>query len=244
MTPALRDNLRLAELVFRGKVVELRASTMPEVPASDETAIVAVTKVYRSPEALRGLAGSSITLVTRDPPSLHPGQDTLFLAKGWLYGKSIAVLEVARASDGVDFESLSQKVETEDRIMHDEALGERIANASVIVVGDVVKTRVVDVPDPLTVSEHTPMWTEATIHVTSVEKGSLSAGEVAVLYPESRDVLWYRAPKFRVGQTGVWMLKMQPLDGMKREGLTALHPLDFHAVDSVERIRGLLRTKP
>jgi hypothetical protein len=244
MTPALRESLRHAELVFRGKVAGLRASTMPEVPASDATVVIAVAEVYRSPEALRGLAGTSITVVTRDPQSLQQGQDILFLARGWLYGQSIAVLEVARESGGVDFKGLPQQIDAEDRMMRDEALGERIANASVIVVGRVVETRLVGIPDPLTVSEHTPMWTEATVHVTGVEKGSLTASEVTIMYPESRDILWYQAPKFQIGQEGVWILQRQPLEGLDREGLTALHPLDFHARDAVERIRGLLRAKP
>ena len=123
MTPALRENLRHAELVFRGTVAGLRASTMPEVPASDSTVVVAVAEVYRSPDALRGLAGTSITVVTRDPNSLQSGQEAVFLAKGWLYGQSIAVMEVARESGGVDFKGLPQEIDAEDRLMRDEALG-------------------------------------------------------------------------------------------------------------------------
>jgi hypothetical protein len=244
MTPALRDDLRHAELVFKGTVAGLRASTMPEVPASDSTVVIAVAEVYRSPDALRGLAGTSITVVTRDPHSLQPGQEALFLAKGWLYGQSIAVLEVAHLSGGVDFKGLPQEIDAEDRIMRDEALSERIANASVIVAGKVVATRPLGIPDPLTVSEHTPLWTEATISVTGVEKGSLTASEVTILYPESRDILWYQVPKFQIGQEGVWLLQRKPIEGLAREEFTALHPLDFHAPDAVGRIRDLLRTKP
>src|SRR5205085_8051235 len=108
---------------------------------------------------------------------------------------------------------------------------------NVVVVGKVIGTTPVQVLDPATMTEHSPMWSEAIIQVTNIEKGSLPSNEVVVLYPESRDVMWYRAPKFQAGQEGVWILRWQQIEGMNREGFTALDPLDFQSTQALEHIR-------
>src|SRR5262245_38652254 len=117
-----RENLRQSEMVFRAKVVQVRGSTMPELPASDTTIVVLVEEVYQSPEILRFLAGKSITVVTQDSGSLRAGQEVLFLAKGWLYGESIAVVEVGRESGKVDHAKLRQHLSAEVEMANDEAL--------------------------------------------------------------------------------------------------------------------------
>jgi hypothetical protein len=84
------------------------------------------------------------------------------------------------------------------------------------------------------------MWALARIQVSVVEKGTPTVNEVDVAYPQSRDVVWYRAPHFSVGQEGIWILRRQPLRGLEREALTALDPLDFQPPDAVPRIRRLI----
>src|SRR5258707_236016 len=108
-----RENLQQSELVFRAKVAQVGASTMLELPASDTTTVVRVEEVYRSPETLRFLPGKSITVVTRDTGSLRAGQEVLFLAKVWLYGESLAVVELERESGGMDHAELRQHLRTE-----------------------------------------------------------------------------------------------------------------------------------
>jgi hypothetical protein len=242
MTMALprREALRQAELVFKARVSGVGVSTMPEVPASDTTIVAVVESVYEAPEVLRFLAGKSITVITQDAGTLHVGQDVLFLATGWLYGESIAVVEVGRESD-VDYEGLPKHLKSEAEAARDEALLERIRSAEVVVAGKVVATRPMQALNLGNASEHAPMWAEATIQVTSLAKGTVSADEVRMVYPESLDVKWYRAPKYRVGQDGVWILRKQRIEELGREELTALNLLDFHSMDSLNRIRGLIR---
>jgi hypothetical protein len=236
-----RETLRQAELVFKARVTELGASTMPEVPASDTTIVAVVESVYEAPDVLRFLAGKSITVITQDAGTLHAGQDVLFLAKGWLYGESIAVVEVGRESHNVDYEDLPKHLKSEAEAARDEALLERIRSAEVVVAGKVVATRPMQALNLGNAGEHAPLWAEATIQVTSLAKGALSSSEVRVVYPESLDVKWYRAPKFRVGQDGVWILRKQRIEELGREEFTALNLLDFHSMDSLNRLRGLIR---
>lgn len=67
-------------------------------------------------------------------------------------------------------------------------------------------------------SEHFADWREAVIQVESVVKGALPGGAPAaagaaapptttvVLFPASKDVMWYKAPKFQAGQEGTYLL--------------------------------------
>lgn len=241
MTLPSREQVRQSELVFRGKITEVGASTMPEVPADKMTVVVKVEEVYQAPEMLRFLAGKSITVVTRDPAPLQAGQDALFLAKGWLYGKSIAVVEIERELGKVDYPDLRRYVNGEAEAARDEALLKRVADADVIVAGNVVSAKPVQALDLGNASEHTPMWTEATVQVSSVVKGSLPTSGLHVVYPASMDVKWYRSPKFPVGQEGVWILRRRQIEELGMHALTALEALDFHSMHALERIRALAR---
>jgi hypothetical protein len=240
MALPLRESMRQSELVFTARVEKVGASTLPELPASNATVVVAVDRVFKAPDVLQMLSGRSITIVTRDNASaLRPGESALFLARGLMYGHSIAVLEVGRESD-VDPQEMTRHAAEEGEAAHDDLIRARIAAADVVVTGKVMSVTPIQEVDPLTVSEHTPMWAVARIQVTVVEKGTPTVNEVDVAYPQSRDVVWYRAPKFSVGQEGVWILRRQPLRGLEREALTALDPLDFHPPDAVQRIRRLI----
>ena len=155
-----RESVRQSEFVFRATVEKIGASTMPEVPASDRTLVASVTEVYRAPDVLRHLAGRSITVLVNDA-ELRAGQDVLFLARGWLYGHSLAVIEVAREVTSVDFKGLPQQLSAEAQAQRDETLTARLRRASLVVSARVAQTRSLGPVDPVTVSEHTPYWSEA-----------------------------------------------------------------------------------
>ena len=164
----------------------------------------------------------------------------MFVGRGALYGQSLAVVEEKRVVGPVDSGDLSRRVRGEVEAARDRALLERVARASVIVAGTVSASE--DLPrDPLTEGEHAPQWAEATIEVDSVAKGTPATRRVAVLYPRSSDIRWYRSPKLEVGQEGVWLLRDEPVAGLGRTGLTALSPLDFHALGAFDHIQALAR---
>lgn len=236
-----QESLRQSELVFTAKIAKLGASNLAELPATDNSVVVEVEEVYQAPEVLRFLAGKSITVLVKDAQALQSGQKVLFLAKGWLYGQSVAVVEVGRELGEVDPADLKQHLGANVQAASDEALRERIAAATVIVGGKVLDIKPID-PDPLTISEHSPLWAEATVRVTSVEKGAAPGGQAVVLYPQSMDIMWYRSPKFHPDQEGVWILSKQSIDELGRSALTALDPLDFHPIGALSRIRSLAQT--
>jgi hypothetical protein len=59
---------------------------------------------------------------------------------------------------------------------------------------------------PARISEHDPFWREAVVEVQNVHKGTVGKKQVVVRFPSSTDIRWHRAPKFEVGQEGVFSL--------------------------------------
>jgi hypothetical protein len=103
-------------------------------------------------------------------------------------------------------------------------------------------------------SEHAPLWRDATIEVNDVHKGTAPSREVVVRFPASTDVMWFKAPKLHVGQEGLFMLHTGELDTSKRAGVaaaaaapaervfTALHPADYQPFDQAGGIRHAIAT--
>src|SRR5215471_8398100 len=116
-----QESLRQSELVFTAKIAKLGASNLAELPATDNSVVVEVEEVYQAPEVLRFLAGKSITVLVKDAQALQSGQKVLFLAKGWLYGQSVAVVEVGRELGEVDPADLKQHLGANVQAASDEA---------------------------------------------------------------------------------------------------------------------------
>lgn len=81
-----------AAFVFQGTVVAVGAATLPSVSVDDLTAIVRVDQVLRAPEHLEQLVGREITVQLRKRAAA--GDVAVFSADPWLYGDSLAVVEV------------------------------------------------------------------------------------------------------------------------------------------------------
>jgi hypothetical protein len=237
--PVSAENLiRQATFVFVGTVVRLNATTMPEVQASESTAVVRVDEIIAAPGAPPDLAGQEITVQLASRDSVKTGEQTTFFTKGWLMGDSLAVIEVGRPAGATNSSQVREQVQATHRKAADEALQEEISSAEAIVAGTVASVRSSNIRH--IGSEHDPDWHEAEITVDSVEKGHVPGHTVVVLFPNSDDVMWQSAPKFRPGQQGVWLLhrSQSKLPGVKDQ-YTVLKPLDFQNREELERIRTL-----
>lgn len=90
--------IRQATFIFKGTVVKLKATTMPEVKASDSTAVVRVDEVIEALGTPPDLPGKEITVQLAPPGSVSAGQEYTFFTKGWLMGEGMAVIEIAPPS--------------------------------------------------------------------------------------------------------------------------------------------------
>lgn len=229
--------------VFQGVVENVRSVTMPMViPINDMTAVVRVDEVLKVPKVMGDLVGKDITLQQLNKyQKSKVGTNAIFFSNGWLYGESIAVIEVDRIEVGKDNISMTDKVKNEiKKVLYMDLQG-RIANAEIVMVGKVLETKIANIDSPRRITEHDPQWWLAVTEVESVEKGLHDQKVVHVYFPNSRDIMWYRAPKFYTSQDGIWLLHRGETKEISREYFTALDPLDFHPKRDLEEIKRLIK---
>lgn len=235
------DAVRRASFIFVGTVSKLNASTIPEVRASDSTAVVRVDEVIDGPGAPPDLTGREITVQLAQPGSVSAGQKYTFFTKGWLMGEGMAVLEIAPPSAAGDSQQLREMVQAARQKSDDEALQTEISSAEAVVVGTVSSVAPAGIPELPT--EHTPQMQKAVIAVQTTLKGHVTGKSVTVFFPSSDDPYWRGAPKFKQGQEGIWLLHRNQIEmrGLENQ-FTALKPLDFQTRDQQERIQRLMKS--
>jgi hypothetical protein len=237
---AARTNMeRLAaqsNFIFQGTVQRLNDSTEGQVPASPSTAVVRVDKLIQGADMASNVIGREITVMLLKPRSVAVGRSVLFYSNVAVVGKSVAVKEVGHveaAASGQTAQAVDYAASKAQR-----ALQQRVAGADLVVTGTVASVRAPERKTTLPPSEHDPEWTEAIITVQSTEKGS-APQRVVVWFPASDDIGWFRAPKLKSGQTGVFLLRRAAERGL--QGFTALDPLDVQPAPERERVRGMIR---
>ena len=236
---AARTNMqKLAEqsnFVFQGTVSRLNASTERQVPASASTAVVRVEKVIQGENMASDIAGKEITVLLLKPRSVTVGRPVLFFSNVAVIGKSLAVQEVGHV-DVTRSSTMVGEVTAYAKSQPERDLQRRIAGADLVVTGTVASIRSPERKGPLP-SEHDPEWTEAIVTVQSTDKGSPQQ-RVTVWFPASQDIGWFRAPKFKEGQSGVFLLRRTRERGL--QGFTALDPLDVQPVAERDRVRRMI----
>src|SRR6266567_4850843 len=183
------------QFVFRGTVRKLKAATMPELPTDDRTAIVTVDEILEAPSAFSVYAGKEITVQLGGRKKFSPGQEAVFFANSWRFGDGVAVRSIdqlppskqATATRGMTLAMAPHGLGT-SRSPAAETLATRqlerqVEKADLVVTGRVTAVRVADeIPpafsrgrgfkaapnapaQPAHISEHDPLWCEATVDV-------------------------------------------------------------------------------
>jgi hypothetical protein len=246
---SIDGHVRNSQFVIAGQVVRLGATTMSMVTASPNAGIFRIEEILHGPRLLDGFANREITVLFKESSAVRAGASAIIFGTSWLYGESLAVVEVASMEP-------SERDVTRDEInaaygrLADERLSERIARAELVVAGKVVKTEPApeEIRRRMPITEHEPMWWIAEIEITGVEKGSHGSKRVNTFFPSSGDAAWHDSPKFAVGDKGIWILQRDQQERgwprMRVPGLTALDPLDFQSPERRDLIRRLIRGGP
>ncbi len=241
-TPANVNRLAdLSSFVFRGRVLKSEATTMPQVEATNQTAVVLVEEVHRAADAIRDVNGMQITLILKQRAT--EGRSYIFFTNVVLYGSSLAARESGRLPVGRNSDYARSLVNAAFDDKEDRALQQRIARAALVVAGKVLRTEPLPRDPSWPESEHDPQWWTAVVQVDSYAKGQ-GPNELTIVYPNSKDELWIDAPKFKPDQEGVWILqrntkeKMPPIYAVR--GLTALDARDFQPRQAWDKVRRLV----
>lgn len=246
MSDRSKDQKSIAELtqragfIFQGTVEKLQSATMSVVPITDSTVVVRVDEIFRATPNLGDFTGKDITVQLTTPHKPRIGNKLIFFTEGWLYGNSIAVLEIRRFQVNDANASLRTEITNEIQKLPDNELQKRVIHAEIIVVGKVLKSQAAVLYRPSRMTEHEPDWWEADIDVQSLEKGTYSKKIITIYFPHSVDIMWYHAPKYYIGQEGIWLLHTSQIEGTNAEFYTALNPLDFQPKQKLERIRSFV----
>ena len=278
--------LRLANFVFKGTVQKLKAATMAAVPVTNNTITVRVEEIIEAPDAMTDFAGREITVELEGGKKVKKGEQAIFYTNGWIFGDGLAVrsldhrpatagLAAMGVSPGNPVENLANKNArirfeqsrtvctgrvTSVRLPPSQMATFRASSAAILGAESATDTSIVD-PEFTPVSEHDPIIQEAVVEVDTVHKGELVAKEVTVRFPNSTDVQWYKAPKFRAGQQGFFMLHKEetkeetmesapvaamamvaatmPADEVE-DAYTAMHQADFQPLDQPGGVRNLI----
>ena len=211
MTESAEKQIQKSSYIFVGTVQKTNATTMPLVPASDRTAVVRIEEVLTAPKTLADYTGHDVTVQLRDGSSVKAGDRLAFFTNGGMFGASVALVEVGHVEAGRDTQDLRRQIAQAFQEKDDEELRKRIAKASLIVVGKVLRTGPAKLSERQPVTEHDPQWQEAEVGIEVVQKGLYSARSVSVLFAGSTDMMWFQAPNLKEGQDGIWLLHKDDL---------------------------------
>jgi hypothetical protein len=237
----LRTSIVRSNFIFAATVQQVGSSGVPDFfRARRETLTVHVTRAFTA--EFQEFVGQTVTIrLLADSPvktrSVHGGEDLIFLANPLFYGDTLAVEAEARKPSA----TLEQQVSERPELL----LADRVRSAEVIVYGTVEALENLPPTKQVSDFEHDPQWVKATVNIRNVIRGG-DRKQIDVFFPASRDLVWYTAPRFRVRQSGTWLLHRTALGGGRKEAaFVALHPLDFLEGNTpAERVRLLARTNP
>jgi hypothetical protein len=235
-----------APFVLQCTVTKINASNVVTVKPDETTAIARVDEVFKAPAILGNLKGKLIT-TKFTKGRVKVGQRLIVKARPWQYSSSIAIVEIERLTPTIQKDLFRQQVLDAHLSFLDQQLETRISSAKIIVSGKVLDVEKVKSKEIYKLEDEEEDWYEATILVSTLEKGKLGkTPEVRVRFPGNASERWYIAPKFHVGQEGIWLLQEGSTrnKAKRRTGesyLTAPDPLDFQSLNQLSRIRTLLR---
>jgi len=241
--PSVNELAAEAGFVFEAVIQNLGESTAAGFTASGPTAVVRITKILKSTPTLAGYQGQRVTVELQAPVSLAAGQSAVFFTEGVHYGDGLVVRELGNVPPQPEMPSLIvNAVQDKER----GALTQRLTQADLIISGVASELAPYPGADPSAggfrpISEHDPMWWQATVKVESVEKGTHIGATKTILFASSRDIAWYQAPKVKEGDRGVWLLHNRDAQGKPAPAQAIVHPLDFQPMEELERLRTLLR---
>jgi hypothetical protein len=228
-----------AKFIFEGKVSKTKAANVKAMSDAGRSAVVTIERVVSAPEPLTAYTGQNVTVRLAEGEQVKQGQRATFYTNGLVFGENLGVQSLghepvkAKAATAAALTAAGGTVEhSAARMAAHRKIREQVSEAPVVISGKVVA---VGLPtsagaavaaasgasNPEWISEHDPSWREAVVEVKDVHKGAVGTERVVLRFPSSTDVRWYRAPKFQVGQEGVFSLHRDAVSGQVAPGAMA-----------------------
>src|SRR5579863_3653434 len=98
-----------SKFIFVGTVVQLQATTVAQADPRI-CAIVKVDKVVDSPDVMKGIENTNITVQLPAQSNITAGEKAIFFTQGWIFEKSIAVIAHGFDKDSAKLEDMIKQV--------------------------------------------------------------------------------------------------------------------------------------
>lgn len=250
-------------IVVRGKVLKTSASNEPLVAASESTAVISVQQMYAGSEIAGDQTGRTATVILSRPGRLKVGEQALFFGNPRFLGSSLTIADEGEISGNAAEEQPALERGLQAR--RDKPIVERLATATLVFRGTVDTVRPFEEvrpreaaaaqakPYPARPSEHDPEWHVASVKVVTSLRGAQAGQVVTVLFPASRDIVWFHAPKLKPGEDGVFITHALSREDAAASGASGLptfverqnahvvtEPFDVLPPSEEARVRALL----
>jgi hypothetical protein len=229
--------VRTSSMIFTGTVVERGTSSVPDVQPSDRLVVVRLDRGLRIDPVLGDLHGKMITVAATAPESLSPGQKAVFFTNSWVHGRGIAVREVEHVDINKEGDVAAALAQLPDLYLF-----ERLQKAELIVDAEVAHISEVEKRGP---ERKAALWAGAELRVHKVLRGQGRARTV-VYFPTADWPPWTKAPRFKEGQRGIFILHAPSRNATLSEArleagsLVALDPADFQPESQLPLVQKLL----
>ena len=238
--PTIGDLALACGLIFSGTVVQHGASTVPDVPPAPNLIVVRVEHALRADPVLGDLSGKMITVAAVAPEQPRVGEKAIFFTQSWVHGRGIAAREVAHIDAREEKEVAAAVAQLPQLHMRD-----RLQNAQVVVEAEVTVVRPIK---PTMPERNAALWGAAELKIARVLRGRPIASAV-VYFPTSNHPMWMRAPRFRPGQRGVFILhapsRANPSEAsLPPNSLVALDPEDYQPEAQLADVQKMLGSIP
>jgi hypothetical protein len=251
-------------IVVQGKVIKTNASDEPMVVASNRTAVILIQRMYAGSEIAGDQTGRNATIILSQPERLKTGDEAFFFGNPRFIGRSLTIADegeiFAKAATGpLALTSVEHGVQAR----RDKPVLDRLSVASLVFRGTVEAVRPLDsgagatTPPPVRPSEHEPEWQVATVRVVTPLRGGQAGQIVTVIFPSSRDIAWFNAPKLKPNQDAIFIAHAPNKEDAalysgstlatfldKQPGYLVTHPFDVLPPTDEARVRTLLAKKP
>jgi len=248
--------MKHSSLIFIGTVSQMKAVSFPQVPVSDNTAVVKVEVVLQKPPAVSIKNGQEVTVRLKDPSLFRGETRAIFYTDGWILGDGVALKEVGHKiipgirSLEVDEQTKKSFSEAKKQLT-DEKLLAQIESSDIVAFGKVISIRpsAVAAQERKFITEHDPDWQSAVIKVQEGIKGVKNGEEIIVRFPGSEDVAFFGIPKFEVNQERMVLLKKDKVTGLPKalvagvqvETYVVEKPFDVLPKEARERVLQIIR---
>ena len=235
-TEAVDRLVQESSYAFKATVRQINASNEPSVRGVPGLIVAHVDEAFRASPSVGtgGLRGREVT-IRLAAEGAEVGEKLILFATEWVYGINIALREIGRRKATREVER--EVVEAVERlpIRH---LESRLDGGVRVIEGEVREIKPSPIPDGFTL--RSPNYHLAVVKVVAHLKGK--GGEsVSVLFPTNPAPPWRSAPRLKLHQKAVFILRHETALKAPAQFFTALDPADVQQRDMVKKIKDLLK---